>query len=261
MIKLTAAISDGLLELIRANEVQLDAVEVGPWASVAQVRAFRQSLPGWTVYLHYGNLVSELKWVPGTAQALRAYCEVTQTPWLSFHYSLLPPGYVWLARKTGWYLPLLESQDKMIRYFVDRVEELKRFNLPILLENMPSFPTRQYIAETAVDIIAEILARTGCDFLLDLAHTRSAAAVWGLDVHDYISRLPLEKVRQIHVSGPRLRNGHLFDAHEDMQAEDYRLLAWTLERTRPEMVTLEYFRDREKTRCQLARLKEMIGAS
>ena len=45
MIQLTTNLSDPLLELIRKESPPIDAVEVGPWFSVRQIRDYRQSLP------------------------------------------------------------------------------------------------------------------------------------------------------------------------------------------------------------------------
>ena len=41
----------------------------------------------------------------------------------------------------------------------------------------------------------------------------------------------------------RQPDGRLYDAHEALNEEDYRLLEWTLERVQPEWLTLEYFRE------------------
>ncbi len=138
---------------------------------------------------------------------------------------------------------------------------MKSIHLPVLLENMPSFPTDKYAFDTSAENITEILDLTNAGFLLDIAHARVVASVFGLDVYDYIDRLPLERVRQIHTSGPRTRKGVLYDAHEDLQEEDYELLKWVLTRKKPEVVTLEYFRDREKLWEQLIRIEEIIEAA
>lgn len=256
-IQLTANLSAGLVALIQAQSVRLDAVELGPWFRIEQILAYRQQLPGWKFYFHHSNLAARLKWLPGTGRLLRAYLECTQSPWISLHYSMLLPGYAWLGAKFGLYLPPPDFE-RSIQWFVAEVNRLKGFGLPVLLENMPSFPTGRYAFETSVENITRILDLTDTSFLLDLAHARVVASVFGLDVHDYIDNLPLEKVRQIHVSGPRLKNGHLYDAHEDLQEEDYELLKWVLAKKKPEVVTLEYFRDREKLQAQLLRIEEFI---
>ena len=260
MVQLTAKLSDGLVELVQSGAVEIDAVEANPWLDVEQVRAYRRQLPGLTVLFHHADLATRLAWMPGTGRLLREYIESTQTPWLSFHCALLPPGYVPIAMKLGWYLPP-PAPARAVKRLVAGVEKLRDLNLPILLENMPSFPTRKYAFETSVETISEILGLTGADLLLDIAHARVVASVFGLEVQDYLAGLPLEKVRQIHVSGPRAKSGVLYDAHEEMAEEDYRLLAWVLARSEPEVVTLEYFRDKQKLQEQLVRIKDLISVS
>jgi len=234
---------------------------VGPWFSLDQIRHYQQQLPDWKFYFHHSNLISRLKWVPGTAELLQGYLQCTQSPWISAHYSLLPPGHVWLAARFGWYLPPPDPI-KASKWFAEEVGKLMQLSgLPVLLENMPSFPTRKYAFETAAESISEILNRTDSMFLLDLAHAQVAASVFDLDVTEYLSSLPLEKVMQIHVSGPRFMNGRLYDANEDLQEEDYLLLEWVLRRTNPQMVTLEYFKDRQKLYTQLIHLQEIIVSS
>lgn len=260
MIQLTANISEGLISLIREKSVQIDAVEVGPWFSVEQILKYRQQLPGWKFYLHHSNLISRLKWIPGTRNLLRTYIECTQSPWLSFHYSLLPPGYAWLGARFGLYLPPPNYKSESKR-FVEEVDNLKLHNIPLLLENMPTFPTSKYAFNTSTNQIREILTQTDVGFLLDIAHARVVASIFGVDVHDYIDALPLERVRQIHISGPRVKNGYFYDAHEDLGEEDYELLNWVLMRKKPEVVTLEYFKDRDKIREQLIRIEKIIQAT
>ena len=261
MVQLTANLSAGLIELLQSEAVSIEALEVGPWFSVEQIRHYQQMLPGWKFYFHHSNLISRLKWVAGTAELLQGYLQCTQSPWISTHYSLLPPGHVWLAARFGWYLPPPDPV-KAAQWFTEQVAKLKQLSeLPVLLENMPSFPTRKYAFETAAESISEILNRTYSMFLLDLAHARVTASVFNLDVHEYLSNLPLEKVVQIHVSGPRFKNGHLNDAHEDLQDEDYLLLEWVLRHTNPQMVTLEYFKDRQKLYTQLIRLQKIIASA
>jgi uncharacterized protein (UPF0276 family) len=259
-VHLTANLSDGLVELIQAEAVQIDGVEVGPWFNVEQIQKYRQQLPGWTFYFHHSDLIPRLKWIPRAADSLREYIECTRSPWLSFHYSLLPPGYSRVAAKWGLYLPP-PNFARSVKRFVAEVDRLKGLNLPFLLENMPSFPTSKYAFETSVETISEVLILTDADFLLDIAHARVVASVFGLDVYDYLGRLPLERLRQIHISGPRVKKGYLYDAHEDLQEEDCKLLEWVLVRRKPEVVTLEYYKDKEKLCNQLIRIKEIIAAA
>lgn len=126
----------------------------------------------------------------------------------------------------------------------------------VLLENIE--PIGQYHWWCQAEWIGHICLKTRCDFLLDLGHARVAAEALEMDVQEYIIRLPLQRIRQIHVSGVRRKAGKLFDAHELLEEEDYRLLEWMLERTQPEMVTLGYARNWEALGEQLIQLRAMF---
>ena len=50
-------------------------------------------------------------------------------------------------------------------------------------------------------VIGRVVAETGCGFLLDLAHVRLAAQALGLDPYTYLAGLPIQQLREMHVSG------------------------------------------------------------
>ena len=137
--------------------------------------------------------------------------------------------------------------------------------VPVLAENMPRWTRCRpaYVVDPA--FISGVVQEAGCGLLLDLAHARVAARYQGEPVRDYLARLPLNRLVEIHVSGPRplpaskgASGGRLFDAHEPVQEPDYALLAWVLERTRPRAVTLEYSKDRAQLKAQLDRLRRLL---
>ena len=80
----------------------------------------------------------------------------------------------------------------------------------------------------------------------------------GCSTPDYLMRLPLERVRQIHVSGPRPRYGVLVDAHEPLQEEDYGLLQNLLDVTTPRALTLEYDRNEDALKKQVSQLRDIL---
>jgi hypothetical protein len=142
--------------------------------------------------------------------------------------------------------------------FIRNVNSLKQqVKLPVILENMPSLHPRRYRFESDPAVIAKVLDETQTDLLLDLAHARIAARARGISSQEYITALPLERTQQIHLAGVREGpDGWLYDAHESLMEEDYQLLEWTLERTKPQLLTLEYFReDPQALLSQLSRLQ------
>ncbi len=55
-----------------------------------------------------------------------------------------------------------------------------------------------------------------------------------------------------------MRNWRLFDAHEPLQTVDYDLLDFVLKRSRPDVITLEYIRNKEALREQLIQLRRIV---
>ncbi len=261
MMILAANYGEALVELIRAGEAPIQAIEVGPWMSVGQIRRAQQGLPGWTWQFHPANMISGVGWLPGALNRLKGWFDCTHSRWASFHATFLPPGYAWASLKWGWRLPVLRP-DGAVSMLCRQVERAGRFlNLPVILENMASPPDPDGLCNYGnyPELLGRVLEKTGCGLLLDLGHARIAAQHDHQPVHDYLGRLPLEKTRQIHVSGPRLKDGALYDAHQPLVEEDYELLDWALAHTHPEVVTLEYYREKETLRQQLSRLGGILS--
>jgi uncharacterized protein (UPF0276 family) len=255
---LSTNLSPALLQLLKTEAVLIDAIEVGPWFSVDQLREYQEQLSDWQFYFHPSNWTSSRALSSRSIHRLNTYLQITQSPWASVHIAMLPMSYVKLAMRYGIYLPPPPVKLAISR-LIKQVKKLQsKIAVPVILENMPAFPTRKYFFESDPGVICRVLAETGCQFLLDLSHARVAAAVQGVSVREYLLQLPLARVVQIHASGPRERDGVLYDAHEPLTSVDYELLAWVLERTQPQVLTLEYFKDKDQLREQLAQLARMI---
>lgn len=260
MTLLTADLSDSLLRLSHANEALVDGVELGPWFTTRQIRQCRSVLPRLPFYFHGGDLIQEAGFIPGAASRIDGYLRATESPWLSLHIMMWLPGMIWLMRRWGWKVPL-PNPERATKSFIRRVSTLAHaVRVPVLLENDEPPPFDGYEFEVRPDRITHVLDATGCGLLLDIAHARLSAERLGMDVHAYLGCLPLQRVLQIHLSGPRTRRGRLFDAHETLQDMDYRLLDFVLGQTHPKVITLEYIREPEALRAQLRSLRAILGA-
>jgi uncharacterized protein (UPF0276 family) len=258
--QLTTDLSEPLLELIREDQAPIDAVEVGPWFRVPQIRDYRKMLPGLPFYFHGGDLIDRVGLIPGAVSRIAAYQRCTESPWVSMHITLWLPGMVGLMLRRGWRMPL-PHPERAAQRFIRQVRRLARsLSVPVLLENTEPLPFEGYNLEVQPERITQVLEGTECSFVLDLSHARVSAAALGVDPYDYLSALPLHRVRQLHVSGPRMRQGRLVDVHESMQEPDYEFLDFVLERAQPEVVTLEYIRTREALQEQLLRLRRILDA-
>lgn len=248
--------SPSLLALHRAGQVPLDGLEITPFNRPREVERLRESYPGLPFQFHASNVGR----TPFSLRALERYLRACpETPWISLHISLVPPLALFFALRLGVGLPI-PAPERLEKRLIRRLGEMMpRFSLPVILENMPANRHLDNAFESDPAMIRRVLDAVDVGLLLDLAHARVAAAFHGMDVEAYLAQLPLERVRQIHVSGVREVGGVLQDAHETLSAEDYDLFRWALERTRPEAVTLEYFRDdRPALKEMLVRLRHSL---
>jgi uncharacterized protein (UPF0276 family) len=117
--------------------------------------------------------------------------------------------------------------------------------VPLLIENTPDSPQDRTVFDhrpyAEAEKIADILETADVGLLLDLTHAKITARFRGWDIRAFLSALPLHRVREIHINGSgKDENGFPADTHQAMETEDRALLDWTLARTNPHVVTLEY---------------------
>lgn len=236
----------------------ISAVEAGPWFSLDQIRAAKERIPDCAFHFHASNMLTSSLRLGQAIARMEAYHEVTDSPWVTPHIDLMPPGYFRFYRRFHVALPM-PGEKRMIKRFITRVRRLTdAIALPVVLENMPTLPVKGYEFQADPQVIAYILEETGCRMLLDSGHAHIGAYLRGMDVSDYLQRLPLEKVVHLHASGPRERGGLLVDAHEPLQEVDYQILEWILARCPAQVLTLEYFKEPAALQDQLELLAKML---
>lgn len=144
----------------------------------------------------------------------------------------------------------VNDADALIRAMLADIQPLaRRFGRErVILENAnwdPNYDIPRLVLDA--DTICHVVAESGCGFLLDLAHARMAAAYLGLDVRDYIASLPVDRLRELHITGTRYDDSEarLVD-HFPMTDPDWELAAWAFEQLhqgewrKPDIVALEY---------------------
>lgn len=119
----------------------------------------------------------------------------------------------------------------------------ERLPVEIKVENLNYFPTGAYEWVCEPEAISRCLSSAGIELLLDLAHALISAHNLGCDAEDYLSRLPLDCVSELHVSRAGLVGGIWEDTHEVPEEREFELMEFVLARAPVELVTLEYYRD------------------
>jgi uncharacterized protein len=179
----------------------------------------------------------------------------TKTPWLSVHLGFSAIEVEYNGQLTQAHSPPL-SRDHLFDVLCNNLVKLaKEISIPLIVENLDYNSGGAYEHICHPDFITAVVEECNVDLLWDIAHAQVSAAQMGYSITDYIGSLPLNRVMQMHISGPRWRNDTLTDAHEPLREEDYALLMNVLEVTNPCAVTLEYFRDENLLTEQIERLR------
>ena len=268
--------------LAAGEEPPVDYMKVGPFMGMEAIRALSQAYP---LMLHLDDTLSGHTPLPRDQVArLQDLVHLTGTPWTSEHLGF-GVAEITLDESLQVHALSLGLRREVARTNIARNASALRAALPVplLLENVPLYPNVVHRHVTRPAFIREVLDLAGCDLLLDLAHARVTASLLGMTPEAYLNALPLERVREIHVSGPRaistlpptrqrllqdnaltvaselvFDEGWLVDVHDTMTEVDYALLAWTLARCRPMAISLEYYRDAARLQEQLLRLSQII---
>ena len=258
MIALAVSDFDLPRSLLAAGRIDVDYLETGGHFVERSVAQFpdrplllHNSVFNWS--LAHPIALEEQQIVARTREAL----ERTRAPWLSVHLGFSAAEVFFDVHMTA-RSPVL-PRDELFANICRNVRALaSAIAVPLILENLDYCPGGAYEQICDPAFIAAVLNETDAGLLLDLAHARVSAERLGLPIETYLGQLPLDRVRQLHISGPRLRDGVLFDAHAALLDEDYALLEWVLRRTKPLALTLEYNREEAELRAELARLRTIL---
>lgn len=183
------------------------------------------------------------------------------TPWFSLHLGFASERVRFDAHMLPESEPL--GRDDLLTRIVESVRRAKTYlDLPLLLENLDYCPEGAYEHVCDPTFISEALEETDCGLLLDIGHLVVTASWFETDPQALLARMPLERVVEVHLSGPRPLDGNagrLDDVHDEVGEREVRLLRSVLEQARPKAVVLEYRREARALREQLTMLGGVVG--
>ena len=129
--------------------------------------------------------------------------------------------------------------DKVCKNNIKKIRE-KLPNIPIIIENVP-YPYKDINWFLYPEKISEYCNKYDLGMILDIAHMCVACKNLGMDVTDYISKLPLDKIIEIHISGYFDDGVKYEDAHLECFDTIYNLYYMILKIAKNvKMTTLEY---------------------
>lgn len=128
------------------------------------------------------------------------------------------------------------------KYVAQRVREAAdRLERPMAVENISWYLELGKKTLDEPEFLTELLERADCGLLLDVNNVFVNASNHGFDPYDWLSRIPLERVFQLHIAGHEpWDETMLLDTHgATVRDEVHDLLGWVIERVGPKPVLLE----------------------
>lgn len=108
----------------------------------------------------------------------------------------------------------LPYNEEALQHCSERITQIQDIlGTRILVENVSSYLTYQSSTISEAEFIAELLTRTDCDLLLDINNVYVNAVNHGFSAREYLRKIPLQRVREIHLAGYEDRDTYLLDAH------------------------------------------------
>jgi len=148
----------------------------------------------------------------------------SKTPGLSFH-----PGF-YKKRWPGARKPIATAQSLQERY--PRMDFISAENEPY----------------TDPALVSKVVRRAGCSFLLDISHAYISSRRMGVGIWEYLDRLPLDRVNEIHINGWAEKDGRIM-CHVKINEAGYEILEKLLARYTPKIITVEYGREDDPISC------------
>ena len=256
-----------IADLLSAGRIRLDRLKCPAWPEV--IAAARELSP---LYTHFplrvgagsGDAIDTEKNLPADWAKVERMLAETGTPFINLHMSPILddyPGIPAQAADPAFAKRLAENLIRDIRAVTRRFGAER-----VILENDHAGDGQLMRLALLPGLFTRVLDETGCGLLLDVAHARLAAASLGMDPRAYLGAFPLERAREIHVSGiqqceaqwadlARLMDidpahirqvvGPLTD-HVPMLEEDWEFYGWALAQVhagrwgQPEVIAFEY---------------------
>jgi len=108
----------------------------------------------------------------------------------------------------------LPYTEQALTHVAARVHEVQeQLGQPLVVENVSAYLRYGESALGEAGFLAELVARTGCEILLDVNNLYVNHFNHGDDVAAYLDALPLAAVREIHLAGFQHQGDYLLDAH------------------------------------------------
>lgn len=192
-------------------------------------------------------------------KALKQLLEQVNSAWFSDHLCFTSFDNIYLQDL----LPLPFSKEA-VQHIVERIKRVQDFvGRPFLLENISFYMQMPGSEMLETEFMSEILEKADCGLLLDVNNVYVNSLNHNFDPVDFVNRLPLDRVVQIHVAGHKRVGDYILDTHGAAVVDPvFELLSHVLRKTTVNGIMLERdqnFPEFSQIIAELDRLREIAS--
>lgn len=232
-MKFAVNYSVNLQRLLQKDHLPVDMIKCPDWEGmIFQAASLRP------VYIHYDILIGSGMVYKLDFEKILTLKSLTSTTHINCHL-VTTRAHNPNAQNTS--AKMMQTWQEELAFLISKVG-----HETIAVESFPYMPYHPFMkAAVNPDLIADFITNTRTSLLLDLAHIRITALNLGLDEKDYIQKLPLDKLVELHITGIKPYQGYLTD-HFELQPGDWDLFEWAMHQIHagfwqaPEFVAFEY---------------------
>lgn len=175
-------------------------------------------------------------WDPAYLRDLASLLEDLEAPFHSEHLCFTTVG----GANTHELLPMPFSRASA-RHAAGRIKRLQaELGVPVIIENITYYAELGEAEMGDGDFLLDVLERADCGLLLDVNNVYVNSLNWGFDPFAWLERMPMERIKQLHVAGHERFDAAVVDTHgAPVSAPVAELMQWVLRRTGALPVLLE----------------------
>jgi uncharacterized protein (UPF0276 family) len=164
---------------------------------------------------------------PAYLKKFAALVERLAPPWWSEHIAFTRAA----GMEIGHLTPLPFTREA-VRTLQQNISEARRaISAPLILENITTMVSLPGAEMSEAEFLTEVLKQTDCGLLLDVTNLHTNAVNHGYDAMQFLERIPLERVVQLHFAGGHQYQDRLIDSHsQPAPPEVWHLLECVLQR-------------------------------
>jgi uncharacterized protein (UPF0276 family) len=240
-VKLALNYSPQAAELLQKNEIDIDLFKCPDWDEMIATAQETRS-----VYVHFPLVVGNKSLDSVDWGRIENLLQSTETSYLNTH----------LAPRIADYSAGVDTYDVLEQIRLDVKMLADRFGADrVIIENVPYSRSegKDAFLPLCADpgVFRKIIDETGIGFCLDLSHARITAQYLGLDERGYVASLPVQHLRELHVTGIQTIDDVPTD-HVELDRHDWAAVEWAIDSIRagrwshPTLMTFEYGGTTEK---------------